>query len=134
MSVSQNTPYRRYYDMMAWLLLAIIAADLAVIAYRKLSPADLTVDSGNRVDFTLRIDPNSAGIFDWQCLPGINQKLARAIVEYRTEYQNRFPGRTVFARPDDLKRIKGISERKLAQLIPYLNFPQRKTQTQPNPP
>jgi hypothetical protein len=134
LSESQNSPYRRYYDLVTWLLLVIIAADLGVIGYRRFFPADLTVDRTNRVDFPLQADPNTAGIFDLQCLPGINQKLARTIVEYRTEYQKRFPGRIVFAGPEDLRRIKGISERKLAQLIPYLNFPQRKTQTQPNSP
>jgi DNA uptake protein ComE-like DNA-binding protein len=120
--------------VLTWLLLVIIAVDLAVIGYRKYFPADLKIDRTNRVDFPLQVDPNTASLFDLQCLPVINQKLARAIVEYRTEYQKRFPGRVVFACPEDLRRVKGISERKLAQLISCLNFPQQKTQTQPNSP
>jgi DNA uptake protein ComE-like DNA-binding protein len=130
----QHTPNRRYYDLMAWLLLGVIAVDLAVIVYRKYSPADLKVDRTTRVEFPLQVDPNTAGAFDLQCVPGINKKMAQAIIEYRTEYQSRFPGRVVFPGPEALKRIKGISEKKLLQLIPYLTFPKPNPQTRPNSP
>ncbi len=134
MSEYQKSSYRRYYDVTAWLLIIIIAADLAVITYRKFIPVDLKVDHAGRIDFPLQVDPNTAGFFDLQCLPGINKNLARAIIEYRTEYQKRFPGRTVFTRPEDLRRIKGVSERILSQFISRLTFPGAGTQSPPRSP
>lgn len=60
------------------------------------------------------LNVNTASVFDLQQLPGLNQELAAKIVEYR----NRKGG---FKTVDHLRKVKGISSRRLGQIRPYLN-------------
>ena len=70
-----------------------------------------------------RIDPNTAGWAALAALPGIGEKRARDIVAYRDDARLHSPGAVVFARPEDLLRIKGIGPAMLEGITPHLAFP-----------
>ena len=66
----------------------------------------------NRVKPAL-LDINKATEEELVALPGIGEKTATAILEYRTTHQS-------FKNLDELKSIKGISDDKLTRLKKYL--------------
>ena len=74
------------------------------------APADTARSS---IDLTGRIDVNTASASELELLPGVGPKMAERIVEER-----RVHGR--FKRPRDLRRVKGIGEKTLARLLPYV--------------
>ena len=61
-----------------------------------------------------RIDINKASIVEISELPGISDKIAAAVVEER----NRL-GR--FRSPEDLLGVKGIKEKRLQKILPFLS-------------
>ena len=73
-----------------------------------------------------RVDPNTA---DWQtlaALPGVGERRARDIVEYRQRKrdQARNPELVVFDAEGDLLFVRGIGVATIEGLKPYLLFPQ----------
>ena len=71
------------------------------------------MDGEKRLLFHLPIDINRATPEDFEALPGIGEKLAQRIVKSRNEYD-------VFQSVDDLKRVKGIGEKKLANIKEFI--------------
>ena len=72
-----------------------------------------------------RVDPNTA---DWQtlaALPGIGERRARDIVEYRERKraQAKDPALVVFDAEGDLLYVRGIGAATVEGLKPYLLFP-----------
>lgn len=72
-----------------------------------------------------RIDPNTA---DWQtlaALPGLGEKRAKDIVEFRERKRTeaRDPDLTVFQTDNDLLRIRGIGVATVESIRPFLLFP-----------
>ncbi len=63
--------------------------------------------------YALLIDLNKAEWIDLVLLPGIGEKLAKSIIDYR---QTSGPFRSI----EELKKIRGIGEKKFAKLAPYL--------------
>jgi competence protein ComEA len=61
-----------------------------------------------------RIDINKASIAEISELPGISDKVAAAVVEERDRL-----GR--FRSPDDLLGVKGIKEKRLQKILPFLS-------------
>lgn len=59
------------------------------------------------------VNINTAGIAELTALPGIGPVYAQRIVDYRSEYGN-------FKTADDLLNIKGIGEKTLEKLKPYI--------------
>jgi len=92
------------------LLVGILGVTLYGLSVR--SPVEL---SRNRpyVSHQFRLDVNSAHWTELMLLPGIGKTLAQRIVA-RREAQGGF--RTV----DDLLEVKGIGDRKLSRMRPYL--------------
>lgn len=62
-----------------------------------------------------KININKAGVDEIQRLPGIGPVLAERIIAYRDSAG-------VFGEPDDILNVKGIGEKKLAKMEPYLEF------------
>ena len=74
-------------------------------------------------DLADKIDPNTA---DWQtlaALPGLGEKRAKTIVEYRESFTKQDSGRVAFEEPEDLMLVRGIGPSMLATMRPYLLFP-----------
>jgi competence protein ComEA len=64
-----------------------------------------------------RVDINKASLEEIEGLPGISTKVAESVIETR----NRLGG---FRRPEDLLKVKGIKEKRLNKLLPFLvKFP-----------
>ena len=109
-------------------LIALLAVLLAVLAFRYAVNRAYTPDPqpprGARADeLASRIDPNVA---DWQTLaaiPGLGEKRARQIAEYRIRAQEGAPGAIVFHQATDLLRVRGIGRATMENLRPYLIFP-----------
>lgn len=77
-------------------------------------PATNGGSATGKTDSTL-LDPNTATSEELQTLPGIGPVLAARIIEYR-ETVGKF--RTI----DDLLAVKGIGEKTLAKIRPYLEI------------
>jgi hypothetical protein len=78
-----------------------------------------------------RIDPNTA---DWQslaALPGLGEKRAKTIIEYRENFVNQHPDHLAFEEPEDLLLVRGIGPSMLATLRPYMLFPTSQPSTRP---
>ncbi len=71
------------------------------------------MDGEKRLLFHLPIDINQATQEDFETLPGIGEMLARRIVKNRDVYG-------AFQEVDDLKRVHGIGEKKLANIKEFI--------------
>ncbi len=56
---------------------------------------------------------NRAGYQEISGLPGISASVARAVVEERTR-------RGAFRRPEDLLAVRGIKEKRLKKILPFI--------------
>jgi competence protein ComEA len=64
-----------------------------------------------------RLDINKASLEEIGRLPGISRKVAESVVETR----RRLGG---FRKPEDLLRVKGIKEKRMKKILPFLvEFP-----------
>ena len=61
------------------------------------------------------INVNTAGYYDLMRLPGIGEKRARAILDWREEHGG-------FSAPEQLLEIRGIGEKTLEGLLPYIEL------------
>lgn len=61
------------------------------------------------------VDINKAGLDELMKLPGIGEKTANQIIEYRSR-------RGGFSSLDDLKQVKGIGDKKLAVIRKYITL------------
>jgi hypothetical protein len=106
------------------LLVALFAFLVARYAFNPAYVSDPQPERPARADeLADRIDPNTA---DWAmlaALPGIGERRARDIVAYREDARRNAPGGVVFARKEDLLRIKGIGFAMVEAIEPYLTFP-----------
>lgn len=97
--------------------IVVITALVLALAVPSLSVAgDTTItgpqpgpvaSAGNRIDVNLATASDLVGV------PGIGERLAQAIVELREKKGS-------FARLEDLLEVRGIGEKSLANLSPYL--------------
>jgi competence protein ComEA len=60
-----------------------------------------------------RVDVNRAGIPELSGLPGISDPIAREIARERAE-------RGRFRRPEDLLAVRGIKEKRLKKILPFI--------------
>lgn len=61
------------------------------------------------------VDINKAGLDELMKLPGIGEKTANQIIEYRSRQGG-------FSSLDDLKQVKGIGDKKLAAIRKYITL------------
>ena len=71
-----------------------------------------------------RIDPNTADVATLAALPTIGEKRAKDIVGYREKFERDGRKGLPFERLEDLLKIQGIGAATIAQLKPFLLFPQ----------
>jgi competence ComEA-like helix-hairpin-helix protein len=109
-------------------VLGIVVCLLAVLSYRYFTrpadvPAPLPPEGPRASELVSTIDPNEATWEQIALLPGIGEKKAKAIIEYREQYRTDRPGEIPFRNLDDLTNIKGIGDTTVANLSAYLSFP-----------
>ena len=78
--------------------------------------ASLSAGDSSRPDSLMdgeRIDLNTAGYYDLMRLPGIGEKRARSILDWREKNGG-------FSAPEQLTEISGIGEKTLEKLLPYI--------------
>ena len=68
-------------------------------------------------------DPNLATQAELAAIPYIGEKLAGAIVDYRSRYLIDHPGARAFSQPKDLLHVRGVGPAKMETLCEYLDFP-----------
>ena len=88
-------------------------------------------DPPRAIELADRIDPNTADAATLAALPMIGEKRARDIVGYRERFLKDNPGKVAFQRPQDLYRIRGFGVAIVAQIQPYLLFPDKAPATRP---
>ncbi|GMV42808.1 MAG: hypothetical protein AMXMBFR64_45240 [Myxococcales bacterium] len=71
------------------------------------------LDAGQRLALGLALDVNASTAQDLETIPGVGERTARAIVEYRQAHG-------AFRTLDDLARVRGIGEGTIDKLRPYL--------------
>jgi competence protein ComEA len=73
----------------------------------------IEIDRAESLHADFKIDINQAGWEEIILLPGVGEKLAQAIVEYRRKAGS-------FDSPEALMQVPGIGPKKLERLKPYL--------------
>ena len=74
-----------------------------------------SLDAGDRINFFLPIDINTASIEDFTLIPGVGEKTAQSIVSFREKNKG-------ITDLQDLIKIRGIGEKKLNRMLPYLSI------------
>ena len=80
-------------------------------------------DGPRAAELAARLDPNTADAAALSAVPNLGEARARAIVDYRTAYAARHPDRPAFRSARDLLPVRGIGASLVANLEPYLTFP-----------
>jgi hypothetical protein len=122
----------RYQRTIAGVLIAIILVDVGIMIYHRANRAQYTLER-QQMNFVFRFDPNTAKAEELEVVPGLNRKLAQAIIDYRLEYRRHYPQRPAFMQAADLTAVKGISEKTMNKVQEFLVFPgQEKTNKKSN--
>lgn len=86
-----------------------------VAAVRHDRVAENTVSQSPNTCLSLVVNVNNASLDELQALPGIGVVTAQRIIAYRRQFG-------VFSRAQDLRKVKGIGEAKLALIRDYISF------------
>ena len=97
------------------LLSTLISASYINLSYAADTSKDVKYQVSQLEKQSKKINLNTASINQLEALPGIGKKKAQAIVNYRKKYGN-------FTNTDDLTKIKGIGDKMLKKLKPYLTL------------
>ena len=97
------------------LLSTLISASYINLSYAGDTSKDVKYQVSQLEKQSKKINLNTASINQLEALPGIGKKKAQAIVNYRKKYGN-------FTNTDDLTKIKGIGDKMLKKLKPYLTL------------
>ena len=92
--------------------LALLALILSVMTPVFATPANAGTESSATAQ-TLSVNLNKASSEELQKVPGIGPALAKRIIEFRKE-------NGPFSRVQDLLKVRGIGEKSLKKLAPYL--------------
>ena len=102
----------------SWLLVVVSILVFAVTPYAHAEGKGKSVSyksAASAAAVSNPLDINSASAKELQVLPGIGPKIAERIVKYREEHGP-------FKSLDDLTKVKGIGEKKLEKIRPFLKI------------
>jgi len=109
-------PTRSQSAAAAVMLAAIVFPTfLQAVVFRR-APAPPPIERAAEHEYDLKIDVNVCNRLELEHLPGIGPKLAERIIASRE-------ANGPFESPKDLMRVKGIGQKMLAKMQPYLAFP-----------
>lgn len=104
----------QHEPFIAGLLLMCLIGMSAFFVYRSMGNGGLVeIDQAGSLSAEFLVDINKAEIGEIVLLPGVGEKLALAIVEYREDWGD-------YQSFEALKEVDGIGEKKLENLKPYL--------------
>ncbi len=72
-------------------------------------------ETGQREQVVSKVNINQASAEELQVIPGVGATLAERIVTYRSEHGP-------FAAPEELTAVRGIGEKSLAKLLPWISL------------
>lgn len=106
-------------------ILAVLMGGLGVFLYsHQATVADPPDPAGVHADELFgTLDPNTADAGSLSALPGLGEKRAAAVVEYRQRRQRATHEAVIFRRPSDLLPVDGIGPSMASNLTPLLRFP-----------
>lgn len=100
------------FDRERLVLLVLFGTAVAMIVFWNRSEQHIETPDP-RTTYRFQIDPETASGAEWQTLPGIGETLAERIVEERQSGGS-------FKIPNDIRKVKGIGEKKLERIRPFL--------------
>ena len=106
-------------DLLIVVALLWLATLTAGSAYPQIVTAEGLTDAPAEQALATGINPNTAQWYEIAQLPGIGETVARRCVAHRRRHSGNRPA---FARPHDLTRIRGIGERTLRRIGPFLRI------------
>jgi hypothetical protein len=123
-------------------LLLVLLVFLVVEVVRRPARLDdpLVVVHGQSIQLAAKIDPNTATLEDLSRVPHLGEKLSAAIIAWRDARKPLTADGILFHRPEDLAHVPGVGRTLVAQVGPYLSFPDDATEpaedatTSPAPP
>jgi hypothetical protein len=94
--------------------------------HRDFVPDPQPLEGSRAGELADRFDPNAATQAELAAIPGVGEKLAGVIVEYRLDYVRvHGAATTAFREPKDLLAVKGIGVAKMEAMEHYLFFAQK---------
>ncbi|MFC1783253.1 ComEA family DNA-binding protein, partial [Planctomycetota bacterium] len=107
-----------------WLILVLLTIFFGIRYYSNKSYVGIQeVEDKEKVkEIERKINPNTASWTSMARLPGIGEKLAQAIVDYRKVYWSENVKTQCFNRCEDLENVRGIGPVKREQIRPYLKY------------
>lgn len=121
---------RQRRGLIALLILFLCAIAIGLLRNRSFVADPIPNEAMRYLELQDRIDPNEADVALLAALPALGERRAQDIVNFRESRRVADPKRIVFREPNDLLQIRGIGGGILAQVRPFLRFPDSPT-TQP---
>ncbi len=106
-------------DLLVVVGLLLIATLISGSFYPRWVNAAGVPDAASAPRLAAGIDPNTARWYEIAQLPGIGETVAKRWVAHRQKHAG---DRPAFMRPSDLTRIRGIGDRTLRRIAPFLRF------------
>jgi competence ComEA-like helix-hairpin-helix protein len=107
-----------YFTRHEWRCLLLFVAILFVgtlLRFYRVNSASLRRPSANVVKVTKKVYINQATIEQLEAISGIGPRLAKSIIDYRTQY-------SYFYCVEDLAKVKGVGLKKAKELARGLSF------------
>lgn len=97
-------------------VLSLLILGMGLDFFKKVTNRDSLLDYETMEEKLFdKVDINKAKVLEFTSIPGVGEKLAQAIVDYRESNGK-------FKNIEDLKKIKGIKDKKLEKLKKYIKL------------
>src|SRR6478672_3809797 len=107
------------YVLIGVILVAAAYLGWVSFRHRALIPRPQPAVGERAAELANKLDLNKAKREELAILPGMGEKKAQAIVDYREAFVSQHPGERAFNSASDLKQIKGFGQSTVKNLEPY---------------
>ncbi len=111
-----GTPHRT--DRAIVLIIVVWTIAITPIVSILTTPVQVTTQTA-----AITIDPNLAPWWELTALPRIGEKIAREVTAQRQKDKDQSNQRPAFNTPTDLQRVRGIGQKTIRRIAPFLHFP-----------